>query len=142
MKFGSLRLTIFQTSQLGWTGLYFSMILYLPKTAKSDLGELALVTKRSKSEPGSKIQVLTKAQRAKKEPTGDELEEGEIQTNQQRDHPVHFETIVKGNDFDFYNYVNIDEFENCIAVGNILQRFFGDISFSRTNSNGTYSDKE
>ena len=88
------------------------MILYFPKTAKSDLGELALVTKRSKSEPGSKIQVLTKAQRAKKEPTGDELEEGEIQTNQQRDQPVHFETIVKGIDFDFYSYVNIDVFEN------------------------------
>ena len=60
---------------------------------------MALVTKRSKTESGSKIQVLTKHQRTKKEPTGDELEEGEIQTNQRPDQSVHFETIVKGNDF-------------------------------------------
>jgi len=82
------------------------------KLAHSDLGELALVTKRSKTESGSKIQVLTKHQRTKKEPTGDELEEGEIQTNQRPDQSVHFETIVKGKkqkiDADFLNKFGIN----------------------------------
>merc|ERR1739838_227226 len=53
------------------------------KLAHSDLGELALVTKRSKTESGSKIQVLTK---------------------QRPDQSVHFETIVK----DFLNKFGIN----------------------------------